>query len=149
MSWDVPALLATLVSLTAVNVAVAMWLRRSLREQAANDLELAGLLRPVMQDLAARDPQLAEPIELALTQLDDMERAATAALRWTRARPHGSRRRRRPEDSHQDLVGADSRRWLGHGSDRPLLRLYLVSHRRRRHPHQPQKSDPAGIGSRR
>ena len=95
MSWDVPALLATVVSLTAVNVAVAMWLRRSLREQAANDLELAGLLRPVMQDLAARDPQLAEPIELALTQLDDMERAATAALRWTRARPHGSRRRRR------------------------------------------------------
>lgn len=69
--WSLVGLcILTLVTSVGVHVQTLRWTRR----MVATDRELMGQLRLVMEDVLSRDPQLAEPIELALHELDDWEK---------------------------------------------------------------------------
>ena len=61
-------------------LAVAFWLckriNHNLIARATSELELIGHLRLTMQDLLSRDPQIAEPLEVALLDLDRWEQEA-------------------------------------------------------------------------
>lgn len=83
-----------------VLLAVAFWLCKRINQnliaRATSELELIGHVRLTMQDLLSRDPQIAEPLEVALLELDRWEREARRmsgglARPWGIKQPGGSR----------------------------------------------------------
>lgn len=50
------------------------WIVRTVAEYAATNLEVLHALRHTMEDLRTRDPQLDETLELALLEVDRLEK---------------------------------------------------------------------------
>lgn len=89
-------LIATAGLMVAVSVSAWMTARilRNIRVQAAYDAEMYRHVRLVVEDLISRDPQIAEPLELAHVEITQAERTARhrASRRFwqsMRARPSG------------------------------------------------------------